>query len=54
MAIQFDSHAMLVAASIAAKSEKEYVRRYAARVQHAVESIPSRLSVGNESADGEV
>ena len=41
MAIRFDCERMTKTAFVAANSERDYIRRYGARVLHAIDSIPS-------------
>ena len=40
MAIRFDVGRMAETANIAVDSEREYIRRYGARILHAIDSIP--------------
>ncbi len=46
MAIRFSPDRLELAASIAIDSDREYVRRYGARIQHAIESLPPTTDGG--------
>ena len=47
MAIRFDRDRMAESAAVAVKSEREYIRRYGARILHAIDSIPRTPSSEN-------
>ena len=46
MAIRFDRERMAEAAADALQSDREYIRRYARRILHAIDSIPDSENAG--------